>query len=109
MQDFLDLKEKTWHESTNPEAPFFARSCEKQYTVIALQKSSKKAVEEDGLRDDTSIHSARHTYAKFLLHDTGNMKYVLQQLGNSNISMTAVYADILPEENGKLANQISRD
>jgi hypothetical protein len=33
----------------------------------------------------------------------------MQQLGHSDISMTALYANILPEENGHLANKIMRD
>jgi integrase len=53
-----------------------------------------------------SIHSARHTYGTHLYHATKNLRYVQKQLGHSNITMTSIYADILPSENGKLANMI---
>jgi site-specific recombinase XerD len=72
-------------------------------------KSFKRAVIEAGLPGHYSIHSARHTYAAYLLHDTGNLRYTQKQLGHSNIGMTALYADVLPEENCKLANMIRRD
>jgi len=72
-------------------------------------KSFKKAIFETGIRKKLSIHSARHTYATFLLKDTQNLRYVQQQLGHSNIAMTSHYANILPEENGILANKIQRD
>jgi site-specific recombinase XerD len=73
---------------------------------ITLMKSFKQAA---GLPERYSIHEARHTYATYLLYDTGNLRYVMQQLGHSDISMTALYANILPEENGHLANKILRD
>ena len=72
-------------------------------------KSFKVAIKEVGLREELSIHSCRHTYATFLLHDTKNMKYVQKQLGHKNIGMTALYSGILPEQNGILANKIKRD
>ncbi len=50
--------------------------------------------------------SVSHTYATFLLHATNNLRYVQKQLGHSKISMTALYADVLPSENGSLANMI---
>ena len=33
----------------------------------------------------------------------------MQQLGHSDMSMTTLYANILPEDNGHLANKILRD
>ena len=37
------------------------------------------------------------------------MRYVQRQSGHSGIGMTAFYAEIIPEENGVLANKIVRD
>jgi site-specific recombinase XerD len=73
-------------------------------------KSFKTAIIEAGIREELSIHSARHTYATFLYHDSGkDLRFVQKQLGHSSIAMTSVYTDILPEENGKLAQMIKRD
>jgi len=33
----------------------------------------------------------------------------MQQLGHTDVSMTSLYANILPEENGHLVNRIVRD
>lgn len=78
----------------------------KPYTTTTLHRSFKKAIEAAGLRKDLTIHSARHTYATLLLEKTGNMRYVQKQLGHSSLNITALYADILPEKNGILANMI---
>jgi integrase len=75
-------------------------------TTNALYLSFKKAVKAANLRTDLTIHSARHTYATLLLHKTQNLRYVQKQLGHSSLNMTALYSDIFPEENGKLANMI---
>lgn len=109
LKKFIEYKLKTLGQSIAPEYPLFCGRDEKHSPPITLMKSFKQAVEKAGIRTKLSIHSARHTYATFLLHDTKNLRYVQQQLGHSNISMTSHYANILPEENGTLANLIKRD
>ena len=80
----------------------------KHWATITLMKSSKRAIKESHLPSHYSIHSARHTYATFILHATNNLRYVQKQLGHSKINMTALYADVLPSENGNLANKIRK-
>lgn len=109
LKEFISHKSKTLKQDTNKEAPLFSGRDGKHSPPITLMKSFKQAIRVAGLPDRYSIHKARHTYATFLLHDTGNLRYVMQQLGHSDISMTSLYADILPEENGHLANKILRD
>ena len=106
LRKFIDSKGER-NESTASDAPLFSGRSG-HYTPTALTISFKKAVRQTpGLRDDLSIHSARHTYATFLYSDTKNLRFVQQQLGHSDISMTQLYVGILPEENGRLANMIS--
>ncbi len=109
LKQFIQLKKKTLEESTEPDAPLFAGRDNNHVPPITLYKSFKIAVQAAGLPDHFSVHSARHTYATFLLHDTKNLKYVQKQLGHSTMMMTGLYADIMPEENGTLANMITRD
>jgi len=109
LKDYIQFKQRTLKQSTEDDQPLFSGRNGQHSPPITFQKSFKQATEAAGLRDSLSIHSARHTYATFLLHDSGNLRYVQQQLGHSNISMTSHYANILPEENGKLANMIKRD
>jgi integrase len=105
------LKSYIKHHLIDPDplAPLFPGRGGRHCQPITLMKSFKRAIKEAGLPGHYSIHCARHTYATFLLHDTGNLRYVQKQLGHAQISMTALYADVLPEENGKLANMIERD
>jgi site-specific recombinase XerD len=93
-------------ESVEINSPLFTGRNEGHCAVITLMKSFKRAIEDSHLPLHFSIHSARHTYATFLLHATKNLRYVQKQLGHSKISMTALYADVLPSENGSLANKI---
>ena len=109
LKEFIGYKAKTLKQPIDNVAPLFCGWEGKHSPPITLMKSFKKAIEVAGLPDRYSIHKARHTYATYLLHDTGNLRYVMQQLGHSDISMTALYANILPEENGHLANKIQRD
>lgn len=111
---FFDYKKKTLREPTDAEAPLFhaSRKSGKDYPhspVITFMKSFDRAIEAAGLPKRFTIHNARHTYATWLLKDSGSLIYVQQQLGHSNMAMTRIYAKILPEDNGKLANMIQRD
>jgi site-specific recombinase XerD len=109
LKEFINYKAKTLNQAVDMESPLFSGRDGKHSPPITLMKSFKQAIEVAGLPDRYSIHKARHTYATYLLHDTGNLRYVMQQLGHSDISMTTLYANILPEENGHLANKILRD
>jgi len=106
LKFFISWKKKTMRECIDKESPLFTSHNEKHCAVITLMKSFKRAIEESNLPQHYSIHCARHTYATFLLHATNNLRYVQKQLGHSKISMTALYADVLPSENGNLANMI---
>lgn len=106
LKTFITWKKKTMGEVVENDSPLFTGRDGKCCAVITLMKSFKRAIEESHLPLHFSIHSARHTYATFLLHATNNLRYVQKQLGHSKISMTALYADVLPSENGNLANKI---
>lgn len=106
LKKYISYKKKTLKESVEPEVPLFAGRNGKHSTTTTLQISFKKAIEEAGLNPKYSIHNARHTYGTHLYHTTQNLRYVQKQIGHSNITMTSLYADILPSENVKLANMI---
>ena len=106
IKAFINWKKKTMREEVEGDSPLFTGREGKHCAVITLMKSFKRTIEDSNLPLHFSIHSARHTYATFLLHATNNLRYVQKQLGHSKISMTALYADVLPSENGSLANMI---
>ncbi len=105
LKQFIRDK-KSWSEPTDKESPLFAGRGGQHFTTTALTISFKKAILKAGLRTNLSIHSARHTYATFLYAKTENMRYTQKQLGHASLNMTALYADILPEQNRSLANKI---
>ena len=109
LKEFINYKRKALDQDVDLDSPLFTGRDGKHSPPITLMKSFKQAFEASGLPSRYSIHKARHTYATYLLHDTVNLRYVMQQLGHSDISMTTLYANILPEENGHLVNKIRRD
>ena len=108
LKEFIQQK-RNWDQSTEPDAPLFCGRNGKPFTTTALHISFKQAIKAAGLRNDLSIHSARHSYATLLYYKTKDLKAVKKQLGHSSLNMTALYADIMPEENGRLANMILDD
>ncbi|MHB8790152.1 MAG: tyrosine-type recombinase/integrase [Desulfobulbaceae bacterium] len=106
LLEYIDLKTKTLHESTNITAPLFAGREGQPFSTTGLHLSYKKAIRAAELPNQYSIHGARHTYATMLLAKTNNLRFVQKQLGHASINMTALYADVLPELNQNLANAI---
>jgi site-specific recombinase XerD len=105
LQEFI-LQKKNWNQSIEPLAPLFFGQGGQHSTTTALYISFKQAVREAGLREDLTIHSARHSYATLLYYKTKDLRAVQKQLGHSSLNMTTLYADIMPEENEILANAI---
>ena len=108
LNSFMEYKQLL-DQSINPDAPLFTGRGGNKCTTTTLHLSFKEAVKAAGLRSDLSIHGARHTYASLLYQRTENLKMVQRQLGHSSAAMTLLYADILPEERGRLANMILTD
>ena len=106
LQKYIKIKQCLWKESVESEAPLFSGRGGNHYTTTALEISFKKAIEKAGLPKTYSIHSSRHTYATFLLAKSKNIRFVQKQLGHASMSMTCLYADVLPEMNSKLAEAI---
>lgn len=106
IREYLKLKKRFLADDISPESPFFAGRAGGIYSATALEISFKKALKQANLSNRFSIHSARHTYATMLLAKTNNIRFVQKQLGHASILMTSLYADILPEQNQKLANAI---
>jgi len=105
IDSFLKLK-GVWGQDTSNYAPLLTGRSGKHYTPTALSISFKNAVKAAGLPTHYSIHCARHTYATHLLAKTNNIRFVQKQLGHASISMTSLYADLLPEVNQPLAELI---
>jgi Site-specific recombinase XerD len=109
LKQFIREKNTIWDQPINEDAPLFSGRNNQFFTTTALYISFKSAIKAAGLRNDLTIHSARHCYATLLLHKTGNLRYVQKQLGHASLNMTSLYADVMPETNGILANAILDD
>ncbi len=106
LHHYIRIKRNLWQESTDSDAPLFSSRGNHHYTTTALEISFKKAIEKAGLPKRYSIHSSRHTYATMLLAKTNNIRFTQKQLGHASITMTSLYADVLPEMNQVLAEAI---
>jgi len=106
ISEYLDLKTSFLNESVSLKSPLFSSRNGKPYTTTGLHLSFKKAIKAIDLPDHYSIHSARHTYATMLLAKTNNLRFVQKQLGHASLNMTSLYADVLPENNQRLANSL---
>jgi len=108
MQNYIKIKKEIFKEPIDNDSPLFSGRGGNHFTTTALEISFKRAIEEAGLPKTYSIHGTRHTYATFLLAKSKNIRFVQKQLGHASLSMTCLYADVLPEMNQKLAESILR-
>jgi site-specific recombinase XerD len=104
LKTFIQWK-KTAGEPIASEAYLLTTSDKgKSYTRHGIAKQFTIARKNAKLPDRYSIHSLRHTYATYLLKQTGDLRLVQQQLGHASPSVTAVYAKALPETIAKAVN-----
>ena len=102
IKEFIEWKVLVG-EATRPHSALLTSvtsgwGCGVAYTNSGLQKTFKACVENAGLPEHYSIHSCRHTFATYLYAETKNLRLVQKQLGHSSPTITAVYADVTPED-----------
>lgn len=68
--------------------------------ITTIKRSFATAVRAAGLRDMPAgtlrFHDLRHTFASWLLGQTGDLRMVQEALGHSQITTTARYAHLIP-------------
>jgi integrase/recombinase XerD len=98
LKEFIAWK-KTTGELVDAEAPLLTGSSDgRPYTTRSLQMQFKEVLKNAGLPTRYSIHSCRHTFAAYLLAESKNLRLVQKQLRHSSPGVTAVYADVTPED-----------
>ena len=73
----------------------------RKYSAAAFEKACKRASIEG-----VTIHTCRHTNASRLVQRGLSLIEVQQQLGHKNISTTAIYAHLVPNQAAKRAAQL---
>jgi site-specific recombinase XerD len=104
IKTFLQWKKTAGEPITSEDYLLTTSDKGKSYTRHGIAKQFILARDNAKLPDRYSIHSLRHTYATYLLKQTGDLRLVQQQLGHASPSITAVYAKALPETIAKAVN-----
>jgi len=106
-KQYLKWKQQ-FGESLEPDAPLIvSTNTGGHMTTRALQKIFKRCAKRARIDSYYSIHSARHTYACFLLKASNwNLRLVQKQLGHSKITTTQVYADVMMPQMERALNRM---
>ena len=109
LKSYLEIKKRSWRMSVTDNDYLFSHGKPgKKYSTTGMYLSFRKAVKRAGLSKHYHIHSARHTYATLFLQDTnGDIRACQKQLGHASLSMTSLYADVLPQRRQELADKLS--
>lgn len=59
-----------------------------------LQHKLREVRDKAGLRDEISFHTLRHTFATWMLMQTGNIRLVSSMLGHTSVTQTETYAHV---------------
>ena len=88
-------------------SPIFTKRDGNPLTIRAIQKAFSICAIRTGL-SKKNIHCLRHTYATFLLRETGNLRLVQKQLGHSKITTTQIYVGVLDSQVTDGLNKLDR-
>jgi len=105
LKEFIAWKKRTG-EPITPGSCLFVSERSPKMTLSAVQKRFKYWIRLTGLKEDYSIHSARHTYGTMLYRQTKDLRMVQKQLGHSSSQITEVYADVIREDVEKAVNAL---
>lgn len=94
---FFSIWKEKWGLSVSKENSVFTKRNGKPLTVRALQKAFSICAKQAGLSKQ-NIHCLRHSFATFLLKETGNLRLVQKQLGHAKITTTQTYAGLLDSQ-----------
>jgi integrase len=99
----LDARTKTGRPRAIPLTPEALRIAAKRLpwtlTLSTLRNQFEAAREAIG-RPDVHLHDLRHTFASWIVQETGNMKRVKELLGHTTMAMTDRYAHLAPDDRG---------
>ncbi|MCB2185046.1 MAG: site-specific integrase [Deltaproteobacteria bacterium] len=106
LREFLEFRRRNWGEiCAGPDLILPGRRG-RPYSTAALGASFRKAVEAARLPAVYSLRNTRHTYAAFLLAQTGDLRFVQRQVGHANQSMTVLYREVTPLADADLARAL---
>lgn len=66
------------------------------HPIRSIRTAFEAAVRSAGLPEGTRFHDLRHTYATWLLEESGDLQLVSKALGHANVQTTSRYAHVLP-------------
>ncbi|MBU2546819.1 MAG: site-specific integrase [Proteobacteria bacterium] len=98
IHKYQDWKRRSWRRDIDGDDFVFESPHGGPFSTGALAYSFKRALETMGLDGKYTIHSARHSYATYLLARTSDLQFVMNQMGHSNTSVTSLYVGLLPPE-----------
>lgn len=91
------LKEYLSYRGGEPDDYLFINTYGSQLTKGAFTKSIEKYNLDRGV-NITSIHSFRHTFAKFYIKNGGDVFRLQKLMGHSDISITRIYVNLFAED-----------
>ncbi len=78
----------------------------RKYNDMHVSKRFKKYIRAVGLSDELKFHSLRHSFASWLVMNGTSIYEVSKLLGHSSVSVTMIYAHLLPETRHDTVNKI---
>ncbi|MEH6944259.1 tyrosine recombinase XerS [Bacillus sp. JJ722] len=101
LEDYMEIRQNRYAAENFENSPLFVTTTRGSYAKLISKNTVQKLVMKYATaygKPYLTVHDLRHSFATYLLKETGNIRIVQETLGHSNIKTTQKYTHILNDE-----------
>ncbi len=99
---------RTYYKQYKPEEYLFEGQFGGAYSTRSIQTLFKKALAENKITKNATVHTLRHSYATHLLEAGTDLRIIQELLGHKSSKTTEIYTHVSQQTKQKVPNPLDQ-